>query len=45
MPGGIKLASIVTAIVIGVVVLVGVLGYLLDKMGEPVKEASKGNDA
>jgi hypothetical protein len=35
MPGGIQLASIVSGIVIVVVVLIGILGYLLDKSGEP----------
>ncbi len=38
MPGGIKLATIVTLLVIGVVVLVGVLGYFLDKSGEPADD-------
>jgi hypothetical protein len=45
MPGGIRLASIVTLIVIGVVVLIGVLGYFLDKSGEPVVNKPGGNGA
>ena len=32
-----QLALIVSLIVIGVVVLVGVLGHLIDKSGEPAK--------
>jgi hypothetical protein len=34
MPGGIRLALIVSLIVIGVVVLVGVLGYLMERNAE-----------
>ena len=45
MPGGIRLASIVTAIVIGVVVLVGVLGYLIEKGAGPAKQKTKGTKA
>jgi hypothetical protein len=45
MPGAIRLASIVSLIVIGVVVLVGVLGYLLDKSGEPAERKPEGNGA
>jgi hypothetical protein len=39
------LALIVSLIAIGVVVLIGVLGYLMDKSGEPApqkREADKG---
>jgi hypothetical protein len=45
MPGGIRLASIVTAIVIGVVVLVGILGYLIEKGAEPAERKTKGTGA
>jgi hypothetical protein len=45
MPGGMQLASIVSVIVIGVVVLIGVLGYLLDKSGEPAENKPGGNGA
>jgi hypothetical protein len=45
MPGGMQLASIVSVIVIGVVVLIGVLGYLLDKSGEPAEHKPGGNGA
>jgi hypothetical protein len=47
MPGGMRLASIVTLIVICVVVLVGVLGYLIEshlreKGAEPAEQETKG---
>jgi uncharacterized membrane protein len=45
MPGSMRLALIVSLIVIGVVVLVGVLGYFLDKSGEPAEHKSDGNGA
>jgi len=45
MPGGIRLASIVTAIVIVVVILVGVLGYLIDKGADPAEQETKGTGA
>jgi hypothetical protein len=45
MPGGMRLASIVTLIVIGVVVLVGVLGYLIEKGAEPAEQKTKGTGA
>ena len=37
------LALIVSLIAIGAVVLVGVLGYLMDKSGEPVTDEAEGN--
>jgi hypothetical protein len=40
-----RLVLIVSLIVIGVVVLVGVLGYLIDKSGEPVKHKPERNGA
>jgi hypothetical protein len=45
MPGGLRLASIVSLIVIGVVVVIGFLGYLLDKSGEPAETKPGGNGA
>jgi len=45
MPGGIRLASIVTAIVIVVVVLVGILGYLIEKGADPAEPKTKGTGA
>jgi hypothetical protein len=39
------LALIVSLIVIGAVVLVGVLGYLIDKSGEPAEHKPEGNGA
>jgi hypothetical protein len=40
-----KLATIVSLIVIGFVVLVGVLGYLIDKNSEPADHGPQGNGA
>jgi len=37
------LALIVSLIVIGAVVLVGVLGYLMDKSGEPAPHKTEGD--
>jgi hypothetical protein len=37
------LALIVSLIAIGAVVLVGVLGYLIDKNSEPVEHKTKGD--
>ena len=45
MSAGVRLASIVSVIVIGVVVLIGVLGYFLDKAGEPEEQKPEGNGA
>lgn len=45
MPGAMRLALIVSAIVIGVVVAIGVLGYFLDKSGEPVEQKPGGKGA
>ena len=39
------LALIVSLIVIGVVALVGVLGHLMEKSGEPAEHKPKGNGA
>ena len=39
------LALIVSLIAIGAVVLVGVLGYLMDKSGEPVSHKTEGDGA
>ena len=39
------LALIVSLIVIGAVVLVGVLGYLIDKSGGPAAHKPEGNGA
>jgi uncharacterized protein (UPF0333 family) len=41
MPGGIRLALIVTLLVIGVVLLVGVIGYLLEKNAEAAENKRK----
>jgi hypothetical protein len=40
-----RLALIVTLIVIGVVVLVGVLGYLIEKSEEAAEHKGEGNGA
>jgi hypothetical protein len=40
-----RLTLIVSLIVIGVVVLVGVLGYLIDKSGEPAERKPERNGA
>jgi uncharacterized membrane protein len=40
-----RLALIVSLIVIGVVVLVGVLGYFLDKSGDPAEHKPDRNGA
>jgi hypothetical protein len=45
MPGAIQLAVIVSLIAIGVAVLVGVLGYLMDKSAEPAEPKSEGKGA
>jgi hypothetical protein len=42
MPGGIRLATIVTLLVIGVVVIVGVLGYLIEKNEESAEHKQGG---
>lgn len=45
MPGGMRLATIVTLLVIGVVVLTGILGYLIEKGAEPAERKTKGTGA
>jgi multisubunit Na+/H+ antiporter MnhC subunit len=40
MPGGMKLALIVTLIVIGVVVLMAVLGYWIERTAESAEHKS-----
>jgi len=40
-----EIALIVGLIVIGAVALVGVLGYLIDKSGEPAEHKHEGNGA
>jgi len=40
-----EIALIVGLIVIGAVALVGVLGYLIDKSGEPARHKFDGNGA
>ena len=40
-----KLALIVSVIVMGFVLLVGVLGYLIDKSSEPAEHKPEGNGA
>jgi hypothetical protein len=42
MPGGMRLATIVTLIVIGAVILVGILGYLIEKGADPAEQKTKG---
>jgi len=42
---GIALALIVSLVALGAVVLVGVLGYLIDKNSEPAEDQGKGNGA
>jgi hypothetical protein len=45
MPVGVRLSLLVSLIVIGVVVLVGVLGHLIDKNGELAEHKRRGKGA
>jgi hypothetical protein len=45
MPGAMQLALIVSLIAIGVVVLVGVVGYLIEKGGESAESKPDGGGA
>jgi hypothetical protein len=45
MPGAMRLATIVSLIVIGVVVLVGILGYLIETSSERTEHKPEGNGA